>query len=135
MLSVPSQGLTSVLDKMADLSADMPLVKSYVAKLAAQGVSNALVTLQELSDPMQGGAHYPLFLLVLQQLHKIHDADWVTVTFQESKINLQDMLPGMNIIETRYACQGTGHRGLRKLYSRFFGKKLHYCLVLSDDGK
>ena len=70
-------------------------MKSYVAKMAAQGVSNQLVTLLELSEPMNGGSHYPLFLLVLQQLHKMHGSDWVTTTFQESKINLQDMLPGM----------------------------------------
>ena len=79
---------------MSSLSVDVPLVKSYVAKMAAQGASNQLVTLLELSEPMNGGAHYPLFLLVLQQLHKLHDSDWVTSTFQESKINLQDMLPG-----------------------------------------
>lgn len=80
---------------MPGLSVDVPLVKSYVAKMAAQAVSNQLVTLLELSDPMNGGSHYPLFLLVLQQLHKLHDSDWVTASFQESKINLQDMLPGI----------------------------------------
>ena len=79
---------------MSNLSVDVPLVKSYVAKMAAQGVSNQLVTLLELSETMNGGAYYPLFLLVLQQLHKLHDSDWVTSAFQESKINLQDMLPG-----------------------------------------
>ena len=81
---------------MPSLSVDVPLVKSYVAKMAAQGISNQLVTLLELSEPLNGGAHYPLFLLVLQQLHKLHGSDWVTTTSQESKINLQDMLPGMN---------------------------------------
>ena len=80
---------------MPSLSVNVPLVKSYVAKMAARGVSNQLVTLLELSEPMNGGSHYPLFLLVLQQLYKLHGSDWVTTTFQESKINLQDMLPGM----------------------------------------
>ena len=91
------------MDKMSNLSVDVPLVKSYVAKMAAQGVSNQLVTLLELSEPMNGGAYYPLFLLVLQQLHKLHDSDWVTSAFQESKINLQDMLPGefRNIVDLR----------------------------------
>ena len=91
------------MDKMSNLSVDVPLVKSYVAKMAAQGVSNQLVTLLELSEPMNGGAYYPLFLLVLQQLHKLHDSDWVTSAFQESKINLQDMLAGefKNIVDLR----------------------------------
>lgn len=79
---------------MKELEVGMPLTKTNVAKFAAQAVIGDLVSLVELAEPMEGGTYYPLFLLILQQLHKEKDDDWLTSRFQESKINLQNMLPG-----------------------------------------
>ena len=62
------QGFTRVLDKMEALTNDIPLVKSHVARFAANAVINNIVTLIELAAPMENGAHYPLFLLCLQQV-------------------------------------------------------------------
>ena len=83
-----------LLERMPDLEVELPLIKSYTAKFAARGVAASIVTLAELAKPMHNGAHYPLFLLCLQQLHKQTDKEWLVKAFNESKINLQDMLPG-----------------------------------------
>lgn len=79
---------------MADLETDVPLIRSYVAKFAALGVTEGVVALAELSEPMENGAFYPLFLLCLQQIHKLKDKDWLVSAFNDSKVNLQMMLPG-----------------------------------------
>ncbi len=73
----------------------VPLVKSYLAKFAAQSVGGDVISLAELAAPMAGGRHYPLFLLCLQQLHKVRDdKSWLVSVFNKSKIDLQEMLPG-----------------------------------------
>ncbi|XP_064601391.1 eukaryotic translation initiation factor 4 gamma 2-like [Liolophura sinensis] len=82
-----------LLDQMAGLENEIPLVRSYTAKIAAWAVSKDVVTLTELSTPMENGSHYPLFLLCLQQMHKVKDKDWLINIFNDSKINLQNMLP------------------------------------------
>jgi len=87
------EAFSSILDKMSDLETDVPLVRSYTARLGAQGVVQQLVTLADIAEPMANGAHYPLFLLVLQQIHKLTDKKWLTDAFNTSKINLQQMLP------------------------------------------
>jgi translation initiation factor 4G len=87
------EGFTRVLDKMEALTNDIPLVKSHVARFAADAVINNIVTLVELAAPMENGAHYPLFLLCLQQLKKLKDEEWLTKLFNESKMDLQKMLP------------------------------------------
>ena len=69
-------------------------MKSHMAKLAAGLVSEELLSLVELAEPMKYGAHYPLFLLCLQQIHKLTDKHWLLNTFNNSKIQLTDMLPG-----------------------------------------
>ena len=79
---------------MSDLEADVPLVKSHVARFAAYGVTENIVSLLDLSEPMEQGSFYPLFLLCLQQMLKLRDSKWLVNVFNESKMNLQMMLPG-----------------------------------------
>ena len=83
---------------MKELEVGVPLMKTYVSKYAAQAVIGDLVSLVELAEPMEGGTYYPLFLLILQQLHKDKDQDWLAQVFQDSKIELQTMLPGKTTI-------------------------------------
>lgn len=87
------EGFTTVLDRMKSLEVEVPLVKSYMAKLAAQAVASELISLNELAEPMKLGTHYPLFLLCLQQIHKVTDKSWLLAQFNKSHINLKDMLP------------------------------------------
>ena len=88
------QGLSNVLSQLSTLEAEVPLVRSTVARMAAVSVAGGASSLQQLAGPLRGGAHYPLFLLCLQQLHKVRDPDWLQQTFKSSKIDLQSMLPG-----------------------------------------
>jgi translation initiation factor 4G len=90
------EGYTAVLEKLTELERDDVLAKSHVARFGAHAVSTGIVTLAELAPPLHGGAFYPLFLLCLQQLSKINDPEWLTKVFNESKINLPDMLPELN---------------------------------------
>lgn len=73
---------------------DIPLVKSYLAQFAARAIISELVSISELAQPLESGTHFPLFLLCLQQLAKLQDREWLTELFQQSKVNMQKMLPG-----------------------------------------
>lgn len=82
-----------VADQMSDLETETPLIKSHVARFGAQALAWEVVSLAELAEPFYRGTHYPLFLLCLQAAHRIKDKPWLVSIFNQSKINLQDMLP------------------------------------------
>lgn len=79
---------------MSELETDVPLIKSIMARFGAMAITLDLVTLTDLAVPFEGGVHYPLFLLCLQNMHRIKDKEWLVDTFSRSKLNLQTMLPG-----------------------------------------
>jgi len=87
------QAFLSVLDQCPKLEVDIPLVKSYLAQFAARSIIAELVSTAELAHPLENGTHFPLFLLCLQQIAKLQDRDWLTDLFQQSKVNMQKMLP------------------------------------------
>ncbi|XP_076335649.1 N-acetyltransferase 1 isoform X1 [Tachypleus tridentatus] len=86
------EALKLVSEQISELEADVPRVKSYVAAFAARGISDNLATLGEVAEPLEGRAHYPMFLLCLQHLHKVMGRRWLTQVFNESKIHLLSML-------------------------------------------
>ncbi|KPP59314.1 eukaryotic translation initiation factor 4 gamma 2-like [Scleropages formosus] len=87
------QAYLSVLDQCPKIEVDIPLVKSYLAQFAARAVIAELVSITELAHPLENGTHFPLFLLCLQQMAKLKDREWLTDLFQQSKVNMQKMLP------------------------------------------
>ncbi|XP_005989758.1 eukaryotic translation initiation factor 4 gamma 2 isoform X1 [Latimeria chalumnae] len=87
------QAFLTVLDQCPKLEVDIPLVKSYLAQFAARAIIAELVSISELAQPLENGTHFPLFLLCLQQLAKLKDREWITELFQQSKVNMQKMLP------------------------------------------
>lgn len=89
----------------------MPLVKSYLAQFAGRAIIAELVSLAELAHPLENGTHFPLFLLCLQQVAKLKDREWLTDLFQQSKVNMQRMLPGKT---SSGALGGFGCRNRRK---------------------
>ncbi|XP_023238613.1 eukaryotic translation initiation factor 4 gamma 2-like [Centruroides sculpturatus] len=97
------EAMKAVFQQMSDLEAEVPRVKSYVAGFAARGIADNIVLLGEIAEPLEGGAHYPLFLLCLQQLHKTQGRTWLDTTFNQSKINLLSMLPEMDRTKERLA--------------------------------
>lgn len=95
--------LKNVFQQMSDLEAEVPRVKSYVAGIVARGIASDLVTLTQVAEPLETGAHYPLFLLCLQQLHKAQGRNWLHTVFNQSKINLLSMLPEIDRTKERLA--------------------------------
>uniref|UniRef100_G3P4P1 Eukaryotic translation initiation factor 4 gamma 2 n=1 Tax=Gasterosteus aculeatus aculeatus TaxID=481459 RepID=G3P4P1_GASAC len=87
------QAFLNVLDQCPKIELDVPLVKSYLAQFAARAVIAELVSVAELAHPLENGTHFPLFLLCLQQTAKLKDREWLTDVFQQSKVNMQKMLP------------------------------------------
>ena len=92
------QAFLNVLDQCPKLEVDIPLVKSYLAQFAARAIISELVSISELAQPLESGTHFPLFLLCLQQLAKLQDREWLTDLFQQSKVNMQKMLPGKRML-------------------------------------
>jgi len=91
------QAFISVLEDLSKLEQDYPLAKSHMSQFAAGAVSNGIITIAELASPLTSGFLYPLFLLCLQQLAKLKDREWLVKAFRDSKVNLQNMLPGMSV--------------------------------------
>lgn len=93
-MCVLPQAFLNVLDQCPKLEGDIPLVKSYLAQFAARAVIADLMSIADLAHPLENGIHFPLFLLCLQQTAKLKDKEWLTDLFQQSKVNMQKMLPG-----------------------------------------
>ncbi|KAM9366985.1 eukaryotic translation initiation factor 4 gamma 2a [Symphorus nematophorus] len=87
------QAFLSVLDQCPKIEEEVPLVKSYLAQFAARAIIADLVSITDLAHQLENGAHFPLFLLCLQQMVKLKDRDWLVDLFQQSKVNMQKMLP------------------------------------------
>ncbi|MEQ2199777.1 hypothetical protein XENOCAPTIV_011608, partial [Xenoophorus captivus] len=82
-----------ILDQCPKIEEEIPLVKSYLAQFAARAILAELVGIDDLAHQLENGAHFPLFLLCLQQMVKLKDRDWLADLFQQSKLNMQKMLP------------------------------------------
>ncbi|CAG2109861.1 unnamed protein product, partial [Medioppia subpectinata] len=82
-----------LINRIEDLETYIPRVKSNVAAFMSSAIVDNVVTLKEASEPLEGGQHYPLFMLCLQHLHKTKGNAWLFNAFTESKINLIQMLP------------------------------------------
>jgi len=53
---------------------------------AAHAISEELASLVEISEVTENGAHYPLFMLILQQLYKTQGKTRLTQLFNDSKV-------------------------------------------------
>lgn len=104
------QSFKMVADQMSALEQETPLIKSHVARFGTQALACEVLSLAELAEPFRNGVHYPLFLLCLQSAHRVKDKQWLVDIFNDSKINLQEMLPGKEQ-DCVHACIGGGGRG------------------------
>ena len=98
---------------------DVPLVKSYLAQFAARSIMAELISVAELAHPLENGTHFPLFLLCLQQAAKLKDREWLTDLFQQSKVNMQKMLPG-RCPQFAGMSHALGLNPLDEMYGQFF---------------
>lgn len=96
--SIFFDGYKELVSQLPDIENDVPRAKSFVAGLAARAVIDELSTLADLARPLEGGYQYPLFLLTLQQLHKIQATERSVLIklFNESKVQLMNMLPELD---------------------------------------
>ncbi|OTF76968.1 dihydrolipoyllysine-residue succinyltransferase, mitochondrial-like, partial [Euroglyphus maynei] len=85
--------LKNLFSKINELEVETPRARSYVAAYIANAITENVITLKEIGDLLDGGQHYPLFPLILQNLHKAKDQTWLFEIFTESKINLMQMVP------------------------------------------
>ncbi|XP_051919598.1 eukaryotic translation initiation factor 4 gamma 2a isoform X1 [Hippocampus zosterae] len=90
------QAILGVLDQCPKIEEEVPLVKSYLAQFAARAAVADLISMTDLAHQLENGAHFPLFLLCLQQMSKLKDREWLADVFQKSKVNMQKMLPEMD---------------------------------------
>lgn len=74
-----------------------------MASLLSRAVSVRLCKLSDVSNYTDNGQHYPLFLLVLQQLHKQLGKQSLQELFQQSKVNLMTSLPESDRTKDRMA--------------------------------
>ncbi|PSN51862.1 Eukaryotic translation initiation factor 4 gamma 2 [Blattella germanica] len=87
--------------QMAEKEQEIPRIYSHVAGFAAHAVAEELTSLVEISEVTENGAHYPLFMLILQQLHKSQGKTRLTQLFNDSKVNLLNMLPEVDRTKDR----------------------------------
>lgn len=75
-----------MLGQLDDLVNDVPRVKSHMAGILGHLIASGTLPLADVAEPLEGGQHFPLFLLILQTLHKLLGKSNLTQTFNESKV-------------------------------------------------
>lgn len=94
-------GFKTLINGMSD--SPVPRVATLVAALLCRSVTTKLFRLADVAHYNDNGLHYPLFLLVLQQLHKQLGKQQLTEIFAESKVNLMTTLPDADRTKDRMA--------------------------------
>ena len=94
-----------VVKKMNEREALNPRITTFVANLLAKAtIGDAhLLKLNDIANYTDNGQHYPLFLLVLQQLHKTIGKEQLEEKFRASKVDLINCLPEADRNKTRLA--------------------------------
>ncbi|XP_034108120.1 eukaryotic translation initiation factor 4 gamma 2 [Drosophila albomicans] len=93
-----------LVNKMNEREALNPRITALVASVLAKTVCEpALIKLSDISNYTDNGQHYPLFLLVLQQLHKTIGKDALEEKFRASKIDLMNSLQEVDRNKERLA--------------------------------
>ncbi|XP_059486648.1 eukaryotic translation initiation factor 4 gamma 2 isoform X2 [Neocloeon triangulifer] len=85
--------IKELVKQMSEKEQEIPRIFSHVAGFAAHAISAEMVTLAEVAELTEHGAHYPLFMLLLQQLHKTQGKVPLGKLYEDSKVNLLQMLP------------------------------------------
>lgn len=88
---------------MNEREATIPRITTHVASLFSRAVSSKLCNLADISTYTENGHNYPLFLLILQQLHKNLGKQALLEIFNERKINLMVSLPEADRTKDRMA--------------------------------
>lgn len=97
------ESFKALVNSMNEKEKTIPKITTIVASLLSRSVSVRLCKLSDISNYTDNGQHYPLFLLVLQQLHKQLGKQPLQELFQQSKVNLMSTLPENDRTKDRMA--------------------------------
>ncbi len=86
-------GFKVILQSLISLESEYHCVKSNISMYAARAVCDLIISLDDLGALMRHGAHYPLFFLCMQNIHKLKTKEWLRAQLEKSRINLIEMLP------------------------------------------
>lgn len=90
-----------ILQNLINLESEYHCVKSNISLYAARAVCDQIITFDDLSSFMKHGAHYPLFFLCMQNMHKLETKEWLRAQLEKSKISLIEMLPSSDRYKER----------------------------------
>jgi translation initiation factor 4G len=92
-----------VISGMSEREKTIPKVTTHVAALLARSMMKKICKLTDVANFTDNGQHYPLLLLVLQQLNKTLGEEQLVEMFNNSKINLMGNLPECDRSKDRLA--------------------------------
>ncbi|XP_074039402.1 N-acetyltransferase 1 [Leptinotarsa decemlineata] len=87
------EAFKSLCNVLGETENDITKVTNSASVLFATAVCEHLIPLSDIASLTDNGAHYPLFLLVLQHIHKKRGKSELSELFNKSKINLMTQLP------------------------------------------
>uniref|UniRef100_A0AAG5D1W2 Eukaryotic translation initiation factor 4 gamma 2 n=1 Tax=Anopheles atroparvus TaxID=41427 RepID=A0AAG5D1W2_ANOAO len=97
------ESFKSVVNGMSEKEKTIPKITTIMASLLTRAVAVNLCKLTDVSSYTDNGQHYPLFLLVLQHLHKQLGKPALLEMFKKSKVNLMASLPECDRTKERMA--------------------------------
>lgn len=101
--SVIQDSFKSLLHVLDERENELTQALNAASNLLSEAVIQQLTVLSDVASLTDNGAHYPLFLLVLQQLHKTQGKAELTELFNGSKVNLLSQLPENDKTKERLA--------------------------------
>lgn len=97
------EAFKNVINTMNEKEKTIPKITTIIASLLSRAVIVKLCKLSDIANYTESGQHYPLFLLVLQQLHKKMGKQPLQELFNASKVNLMSSLPEVDRTKDRMA--------------------------------
>lgn len=85
------EGFRSIISGMSE--SVVPRIATLVASLLSRSITLKLCKISDVAAFTENGQHYPLCLLVLQQLNKTIGKQALTDLFNDSKVNLMSTMP------------------------------------------
>ncbi|KAF2883918.1 hypothetical protein ILUMI_22258 [Ignelater luminosus] len=101
--SIIQDSFKALCNSLEERENEITKVTSAAASILAVAATESLMLLADVATLTDNGAYYPLFLLVLQQLHKVQGKNELTELFNNSKINLLSQLPENDKTKMRLA--------------------------------
>lgn len=93
----------TIINSINEKEKTIPKITTHIATLLSQSIMIKLCKLNDIAKITENGQYYPLFLLLLQQLHRLMGKQQLQDMFNASKINLMLNLPECDRTKDRMA--------------------------------